>query len=124
MPLHYVTKHLQQGIESDHFWVKRAMPHVGSFRSFNTVRSTIQGFEPMLWLRKGFGFAGVWSVREQNQLLRFCFGLQPVNKTYNETDTASPAAYGSACDRPLPVRPYQAEGLGVPTGAGAWTGTI
>ena len=35
----------------------------------------MQGFETMLWLRNGFGFAGVWSVREQNQLLAVCFGL-------------------------------------------------
>ena len=27
-PVHYVTKHLQQGIESDHFRVKRPMPRV------------------------------------------------------------------------------------------------
>ena len=27
-PLHSVTKHLQQGIESDHFRVKRPMPRV------------------------------------------------------------------------------------------------
>ena len=57
-PIHHVTKHLQQGIESDHFRVKRPMPRVGGFRSFNTARRTIQGFEAMLWLRKGFGFAG------------------------------------------------------------------
>ena len=79
-PVHYVAKHLQQGIESDHFRVKRPMPRVGGFRSFNTARRTIQGFEAMLWLRKGFGFAGAWTVREQNQLLAFCFGLQAVNK--------------------------------------------
>lgn len=79
-PIHYVTKHLQQGIESYHFRVKRPMPRVGSFRSFNTARRTIQGFEAMLWLRKGFGFAGAWTVREQNQLLAVCFGLQAVNK--------------------------------------------
>ena len=58
-PIHYVTKHLQQGIESDHFRVKKNMPRIGGFRSFNTARRTIQGFEAMLWLRKGFGFAGV-----------------------------------------------------------------
>jgi transposase, IS6 family len=34
----------------------------------------------MLWLRKGFGFTSAWTVREQNQLLAFCFGLQAVNK--------------------------------------------
>ena len=79
-PIHYVTKHLQQGIESDHFRVKRSMPRVGGFRSFNTARRTIQGFEAMLWLRKGFDFAGAWTVREQNRMLAVCFGLPQANK--------------------------------------------
>jgi len=79
-PTHYGTKHLQQGIESDHFRVKRAMPRVGGFRSFNTARRTTRGFEAMLWLRKGFGFSGPWTVREQNQLLAHCFGLPAANK--------------------------------------------
>ena len=79
-PIHYVTKHLQQGIGSDHFRVKRPMPRVGGFQAFHTARRTIQGFEAMLWLRKGFGFAGAWTVREQNQLLALCFGLPQVNK--------------------------------------------
>ena len=79
-PVHYVTKHLQQGIESDHFRVKRSVLRVGGFCSFNTARRTIQGFEAMLWLRKGFGFAGTWTVRDQNQLLALCFGLPQVNK--------------------------------------------
>jgi transposase, IS6 family len=79
-PTHYVTKHLQQGIESDHFRVKQAMPQVGGFRSFHAARRTIQGSEAMLWLRKGFGFSGAWTVREQNQLLAYCFGLPVTNK--------------------------------------------
>lgn len=37
------------------------MPWVGGFQSFNTARRSIQGFEAMLWLRKGFGFAGACS---------------------------------------------------------------
>jgi transposase, IS6 family len=82
-PLHYVTKHLQQGIESDHFRVKKNMPRIGSFQSFITARRTIQGFEAMLWLRKGFGFAGAWTVREQNRLLAVCFGLSAVNKAFS-----------------------------------------
>ncbi len=49
-PLHYITKHLQQGIESDHFRVKKNMPRIGGFQSFHTARRTIQGFE-MLWGR-------------------------------------------------------------------------
>jgi hypothetical protein len=32
---HYVTKHLQQGIESDHFRVKRPMPRIGGFQSLH-----------------------------------------------------------------------------------------
>src|SRR4051794_30631903 len=32
-PVHYVTKHLQQGIESDHFRVKRPMPRIGGFHT-------------------------------------------------------------------------------------------
>ena len=50
-PVHSVTKHLQQRIESDHCRVKRALPRVGGFQSFATARRTIQGFESMLWLR-------------------------------------------------------------------------
>ena len=79
-PLHYVTKHLQQGIESDHFRVKKNMPRVGGFQSFATARRTIQGFEAMLWLRKGFGFVGAWTICEQNRLLAVCFGLPQANK--------------------------------------------
>ncbi|SMD10638.1 DDE domain-containing protein [Fulvimarina manganoxydans] len=79
-PVHHVTKHLQQGIESDHFRVKKAMPRIGGFRSFNTARRTIKGLEAMLWLRKGFGFAAEWTVRTQNDLVAQIFGLQKVNK--------------------------------------------
>ena len=38
------------------------------------------GFEAMLWLRKGFGFAGAWTVCEQNRMLAFCFGLLKVHE--------------------------------------------
>jgi transposase-like protein len=78
--IHRVSKHLQQVIESGHFRVKQMTPKVGGFRSFATARRTIAGFEAMLWLRKGFGFAGGWTVRRQNELLALCFGLQKVNK--------------------------------------------
>ncbi len=59
--------------------LKKNMPRVRGFRSFNTARRSIQGFEAMLWLRKGFGFAGARTVHEQNPLLGFCFGLSKVN---------------------------------------------
>lgn len=79
-PVHYVTKHQQQGIESDHFRVKKNMPKIGGFQSFNTARRTIAGFEAMLWLRKGFGVSGGWTVNDQNDLLARLFGVQKVNK--------------------------------------------
>ncbi|TFZ55380.1 DDE domain-containing protein [Methylorubrum sp. Q1] len=72
---------LERGVESDHFRVKKNIPRIGGFQSFHTARRTICGFEAMLWLRKGFDFAGAWTVREQNRLLGVCFGLQAVNKT-------------------------------------------
>lgn len=56
------------------------MPKIGGFQSFKTARRTIAGFEAMLWLRKGFGFAGEWTVNDQNVLLGYLFGLQKVNK--------------------------------------------
>ena len=34
----------------------------------------------MLWLRKGFDFAGAWRVCEQNRLLSVCFGLAAATK--------------------------------------------
>jgi transposase-like protein len=79
-PAPYATKHLQQGIESVHFRAKRLDVSVGVFRSFNTARRSICGFDAMQWLRKGFGFSGAWTVREQNQLLASRFGLLEANK--------------------------------------------
>src|SRR5215213_5225113 len=42
-----------------------------------------QGFEAILWRRKGFGFAGAWTVCEQNRLLALCFGLPEINKVFS-----------------------------------------
>jgi hypothetical protein len=56
------------------------MPKIGCFQSFKTARRMIAGFEAMLWLRKGFGFSGDWTVNDQNDLLGRLFGLQNVNK--------------------------------------------
>ena len=49
-------------------------------RDLTCVKRAIHGFEAMLWLRKGFGFAGPWTLHEQNRLLGVSFGLQAVNK--------------------------------------------
>ena len=79
-PTHWVSKHLQQGLESDHFHVKKNMPKIGGFQSFASAKRTIAGFEVLLWLKKGFGFASERTVRTQSKLLACCFGLQMVNK--------------------------------------------
>lgn len=56
------------------------MPRVGGYHSLNKARRTICGVEAMLWLRKGFGFSGAWTVPQQNQLIAYCFGLPAANK--------------------------------------------
>jgi transposase-like protein len=100
-PVHYVTKDLQQGIESDHFRVKKNMPKIGGFQSFDTARRTIAGFEAMLWLRKGFGFSGEWTVNDQNDLLARLFGLQKLTK-HEEAGPHGPASTNrNVCDTPV-----------------------
>jgi hypothetical protein len=56
------------------------VPKIAGFRSFPSAKRTVAGFEAMLWLKKGFGFAGKWTVRTQNDLLAWCFGLQIFKK--------------------------------------------
>ncbi len=56
------------------------MSRLREVQSFATARQTIPGFEAMLWVHKGFGFSGPWTVLEQNHLLALCFGLPQVNK--------------------------------------------
>jgi len=57
------------------------MPKVGGFRTFATAKRTIAGFEAVLWVKKGLGFAGEWTVCRQNELLALRFGLQMVNNS-------------------------------------------
>src|SRR5829696_1988516 len=47
-PVHSVTKHLQQGIESDHFRVKRPMPRVGCFQAGCCHRGASTPSSPVL----------------------------------------------------------------------------
>ena len=77
---HQKSKHLQQGIESDHYRLKRNMHRKGVFQSLKTARKTISGYEPMLWLRKSMGFIKKWDVRKQDHLINLCFGIQKVNE--------------------------------------------
>jgi hypothetical protein len=51
--------------------MNEVIPRVRSC-GFATARRTIASFEAGLWLRKGFGLAGRWTVRRQNAPLAFC----------------------------------------------------
>ncbi len=73
---HHVTKILQQGIESDHFRLKQHIPQNGCFQSFHTARRTLKGYEAMLWLKKGLGSKGDWTINEQMNRLMALFGLK------------------------------------------------
>jgi IS6 family transposase len=99
--IHRVSKHLQQVIESDHFRGKQMMPKVGGLRSFATARRMSADFEAMPWLRKGFGFAGEWTVRRQSELLAFCFGLQKLTKRENQPAAGLYAPVGQVRDTPV-----------------------
>lgn len=76
-PVHYVTKHLQQGIESDHFSVKKT--EIGGFQSIYSARPTIARFEAMLWLRKAAASLAIGPTVIRSTA-RAPFGLQTVNK--------------------------------------------
>ena len=48
--------------------------------SLNEVHRVSVFAEPESPRTLGFGFAGAWTIREQNRLLGVCFGLQAVNR--------------------------------------------
>ena len=83
--MHDVTNHLQQGIERGHFRAKKNMLKVGWFRSFNSVRKCVAGFEAMLKLKKSFGFYGHGCVRQQNDLLAMPSGNAKVNESFDRS---------------------------------------
>ena len=102
--VHYVTKHLQQGIESDHFRVKKNMPAIGGFQSFNTARRTIAGFEAMLWLRKGFGFSGGWIANNTRTIcLRASSDLKRLTKHENQPRNGLILTALKVCDKPATI---------------------
>ncbi|MDI2111911.1 IS6 family transposase [Commensalibacter nepenthis] len=73
--VHETKKSLQQGIENDHFRVKRIIPKNGCFQSFHTARKTLKGYEAILWIKKGLGFKEKWTINEQIKLIKNLFGL-------------------------------------------------
>jgi hypothetical protein len=77
----------QSSLRSSQGWTQKLVPpgrndgrdQVESHLGRNGLTSDAP-YKAMLWLRKGFGFAGAWTVREQNHLLAVCFGRPQVNK--------------------------------------------
>jgi len=72
---HETRKLLQQGIESDHFRLKKVMARNGCFQSFNTARKTLKGHEAILWIKKRLGVKGKWTINEQIKLIQNLFCL-------------------------------------------------
>ncbi|MDI2112678.1 hypothetical protein [Commensalibacter nepenthis] len=50
-------------------------PKNGCFQSFHTARKTLNGYEAILWIKKGLGFKGKWTINEQIKLIQNIFGL-------------------------------------------------
>ena len=98
-PVHHVTKHLRQGIEGDHSRLKKDMPRVGGFRSFNTARRSVQWFEAMLWMRRGFGFADPWNVVEQNRMHGLCFDFRRSTRREIGVVQARSTTHSGTCDK-------------------------
>jgi len=76
--LHETRKSLQQGIENDHFRLKRVIPRNGCFQSFHTARKTLKGYEAILWIKKGLGFKGKWTINEQINFIQSIFRLNKI----------------------------------------------
>lgn len=72
---HKTMKSLQQGIENDHFTLKKVMPRNGCFQSFHTAKNTLKGYEAILWIKKGLGFKGKWTIKEQINFIQNLFSL-------------------------------------------------
>ena len=106
MILNALVERLKRQSKGDHFRVKRPMPRVGGFQAFHTARRTIPGFEALLWLRKGFGFSGPWTVREQTTCSRPASDFSGLTKRRNKADSALSAAYVRVCDRTDPRTAY------------------
>ena len=99
-PLHYVTKHLQQGIESDHFRVKRPMPQIDYFQA-----STRRGGRSRA-LRRCCGCAKVLALRAPGRCAsrtgcsRSASVFRRLTKRKTGAAPALHAAYVRVCDRP------------------------
>jgi transposase, IS6 family len=97
-PLRYVSKHLQQGIESDR--VKRPMPRIGGFQSFHTARRTIRGFEAMLWLRKGLASRAPGRCASRTGCSRSVSDFRRLTKHETGAGSVHRAADARVCNQP------------------------
>src|SRR4051794_17891662 len=99
-PAHYVTKHLQQGIESDHFRVKRPMPRVGCLQAFHTARRTIQGFERCCGCARALALPAAGRCASRTDCSQSVSVSQRLIKCETGVDAAYPAPCARVCDTP------------------------
>jgi transposase, IS6 family len=78
-PVHHATKHIQQGIEIYYLQLKKSMPKIGGFQSFNTALRTIASYEAMLALRRTSVFR-VGNANDQNDLLAHPWDCKSLTK--------------------------------------------
>lgn len=74
--IHQTKKFLQQGIENDHFRLKRFIPKNSCFQSFHIARKTLKGYEAILQIKKGLAFKGTWTINEQINFIQNIIGLK------------------------------------------------
>ena len=101
MPLHYVTKHLQQGIESDHFRVKRTCP--GSAASSPSIRLGAPSWasKPCCGCARALALPAPGLFASRTGCSGFASDFRRLTKSETEAVLAFPAAYSTACDKPL-----------------------
>jgi IS6 family transposase len=99
-PLHYVTKHLQQGIESDHFRVKRPMPRIGGFQSFHTAGAPSRASRPCCGCARASASLARGRSASRTISLRPASDFKKLMKSENRAGPAYFMTINRVCDRP------------------------
>src|SRR3954454_610952 len=97
-PVHYVTKHLQQGIESDHFRVKRPMPRVGCFQAFHTRGVRSRASKPCCGCARASALPAAGRCASRTGCSQSVSVSQRLTKCETGVGPAHPAAYVRLCD--------------------------
>jgi IS6 family transposase len=99
-PVHYVSKHLQQGIESDHFRVKRPMPRIGGFQSFHTAGAPSRASRPCCGCARASALPAPGRSASRTISLRPASDFKKLMKSENRAGPAYFMTINRVCDRP------------------------